>query len=715
MSEAKLQNNIRIKASSHFTAPLNRLKFHSRQPSKESQDSKLEVVRIKSISRSTVGSPNKKKDKDNETGKNFHFSSSLSNLHQKKIELEQNFTSSHYENFKKKMLVMVKQDEALLNSKPLEMIPFESQPKEANFNLSIWKFYDEVVSLAESKPTYLKVAANTIVRVKVDSTKKRLPAMVEFAQASNDTEILLSLNKNPSPDNYDVKAKGNKILIPAKYQKDLTSQFSIRLAIIVKKTVFSELQVFFSHPTQKISFTPIVSRAALKDYSEYFSFNLNTPRPDAKKRMAGTFIQLNKMRQSCTSLAQTVSDKAVASQKLMKRIAEAQSKKEELAEIKTERLKENMDKFIKIQIERDIIVAKVLKEASRSAFSKAWTINIWMYRLLRLIKERYFALKFHKFVYQRIEKRISRIQRFWKQSRTFVYTRNEGIHENPDFIIVRKIMNMTCIVNRANIRQRSTEVVGRFLQKAKRPLKIRYHLFEKNLYYIGLVNRLKKHMRVKKELFSQFLQELEKAKNELSIMEKAQGHMFASAYYHLIEDEDKKVLFGFVFNYNLLGYLQNGLSKIKKCSPERFNYLLEHGSERTVGIQKIEEIDRMSKLRDFVYRHPSYQLFESTQRNLESGKYDNYLEMSEGRRNKLARRQTISIGKKQKSIEETRVALLQSLEKQEMKTILSNFLGPLDGQKLVLNYPKKFYMVLIYTMLEFQYGKQIILMSDLSK
>lgn len=619
----------------------------------------------------------------------------------------------HYDNIKQKVLNMALQDEQLLSLPENKVNKLVVRSQDV-FELSLWKSYGNIVTLSEDKPQFLKVGSSTYVRVRVECTNKTLPAMIKFTNAPNDTIILYSANRTPTPNIFEISANGNKLLIPKKHQADMTKQFSIRVTILVKQMTCSELIVCFAHYTPKLIFQPTISKSELKNYREYFSIKLHRPRKRFTEDRAGdqqSLLELNKTVISIASQQQLQSLRSLHSSQLQTKIKDAQIKKQEYFKQKEVRLRDSLDKHIKLQRERDLVVKRVHIEAGKLAMIKAWIINNYYFKVILSVKGRLFALKFQQMILKTKDRKAKVVQRLWREVRGRQST--ECTDNKTNFMIIKTVLNMKCRQRADEAMCESTRIAGIFFGKSFVPVVSRIGMFNLACYFVGVKNKIKTHIRTKKLLQEQFYSTFEKTRIELSIMEKAQGNLFVSLYYHLIEAADMEDIFDFVFNYNLLSFLQSKSQKIKQCDASRYESLVVE--RQRAMILRINHIAIFDKLKEYLANHKFYILFEKTQENLANSKFDHMLELSEGKRHKLSRRDSIKLfGKEKKDmnkmakIQVEKDALLKTLENKELKSIVTSFLGPMADQRLSISYPKKFFMVLMCTMIDHLYHKEAI-------
>ena len=595
------------------------------------------------------------------------------------------------------------------------------EPDNSDARLKLWKRFEKPVILEEGTKQVVKASSKSILLLRVNSLNKVLPAMVEISKAEPDTEFYVAFNRNPSSMRFDLKAQGNRVLIPEKFSGEMTDPYSIRVMVLLHHCIVSEVFVAFVHPKPKVIVNPEIDKYRYYNYSEYFKICLQKSSRPRTRRQGQSPTHLARSVASGLSLTKLQPDGKAESRRLQERILEAQKKKVECHEKKQELLHQDQDKFIKLKRRNELIMNLIVDRAVQLGTKNAWARFLLFYRTIDEVRGR-FIMK--KMVYMMESKKLSRIRAFQKTWRKANNEKREAamaldpIAGSADLVIAKKALLLLLNHQKARARRRACMFVGFFLSRVFKAVSLNNKIFQYTSQYTVMKNKFRRHMRTKRELLGKFSNEFKQVMRDLILTEGIFGKNYLQVNQALISDENKAEMFDYIFNFYLLGFLQSRMKKIRKCDPVTADQLIVT-QEQKASIQRIPQLYPMKGIAVYLQKHKLRYLFERVEENIRTGKYESSSEFgADSRINSRApivRQSSLkdkSLGSgyfRDKAQEEAeRERLLSMIEQKNLKPMFDSFIASYSQVKLTISYPRSFFVSLIYTTLDILYARDTI-------
>lgn len=349
--------------------------------------------------------------------------------------------------------------------------PIENNKDELHITkngLEGFKPHVKPIVLFEHKNLFLKTFANTYVLVKVDMVNQKLPALVFAPDAPPETEFFLGINYTPTPISYLERSQGNRIIINQSYQGEITKPFSIKILILAIKPISSDIAVYFLHEIPKLELKPLIKKADLHNYKDYFDIALHKPRSEVEEEESSpsqpqssqmfstpekpaqthryraslqmtnfsahsrhnstvTAVDKNIQAQGVFSRIKVVEAHHLTAAKLDDKISEAKKKKADFLEKKCELIKVRLQKAEMAAKEKDEMLNVMVRVANKQAFVKAWTINLYLVTFATLLREKFVKHKLVVSFKKRINKKLSFIQKLWRLTQLKKYSELSNI------------------------------------------------------------------------------------------------------------------------------------------------------------------------------------------------------------------------------------------------------------------------------------------------
>ena len=597
--------------------------------------------------------------------------------------------------------------------------------------LGSWRTYEKALILSDGGKQVIKVSSKTMLNVRVATTGKLLPAMFQITKAEPDTEIYVSFNRNPSSIQYDIKAEGHRVFIPQQYQKEIDNRsYGIRILVLFHHTTVSQTFFSFAPTKTKPVVIPEIERIDLNDYKEYLNISLHKktrsklPSGIAQSSRNNHYRSVSTIsfgnHNSLEFMNKQLSDniRKENCQKLSFKIKEVQKKKEELLKEKNTHLKNGIDKFLKQKQKNEVIFTVIIDKANKIGVQNAWAHFYRFYRVMDMVRQRFLKTKLVLFIQNKKVNRIKLFQRKWKE---FMKKKCESdpLHNKKGGALAIGISKMAIGLYlkqaKGKVIDNACNVIGCFGKNIFNAFSLNNKIFDYTATYTILKNKFRKHMRLKKELFTKFCTEFRQISKDLIITEGIFCRNYLSIYLGLISETDLREMFDYIFNYNLLSFINTKIRKIKKCSNQQADRLICTPMHK-LSIQRPDELSYMPTLKAKIEGHKHRKMFLQIEENIKDKKYEASTQYSvESRissRSSLIQKFSFKENSQNKSnmrekeeMEEDKERILKLIDKKNLKQVFEIFLSSGNHSKFSITYSKNFFVSLIYTSLEMIYFK----------
>lgn len=559
-----------------------------------------------------------------------------------------------------------------------------------------------LLHVVEGKLMNTKVVPDCLYRFQIDGLGKTLPAMFQLDGASPETSLLVGFGHWPTPQKHDISTTGFRVYIGPEWQSSFVDRYSIRVCIIVKQPIRTQAWVAFSKQAPKLELPPpSVKRSQLNDFSRYLNISLHPapPRvrpPDWKK----SFLMANKESQRLESKQKHLFEIKTSSQVLESKIQTALTKKDQNLEQKKQHLVAQMDRKEKEQLHKSLLISKVAGQAQQVAKLKAWLVNLVHCQVLSDLRGMVIQRKTALLMKRLQQRKAETIQRLWKAA---VSSKESPAKEKDELSRIRLVLGIAAggVSNKA--RRESAAACGVFFQALHFSIRLNHKCFEYSSQFTILQNKMKRHMRVRQELFRKFLQEFDKCGKEAMVYDRTRGDSYLTENLFKITANQKEAIFDYLFNFSLIGFMKTRLKLLH--ADEEDNKYAGTGLYAVRGFPGIQ---------GYLQRHELAAVFSKVDQDFKAGLFEDYTDMKhQGTKLSFASRSSASFSRgeskrfEKKAQDTHRTALLRMIENKDLQKVFQTFIGPQANDTLTLSFPRAYYAGIHLRLLESTVGREL--------
>lgn len=559
------------------------------------------------------------------------------------------------------------------------------------------------IQVSEGKMMPFKGAAGVLQRFQIDSLGKHLPCMFQVDGAPPETTILLSFGRWPTPQKHDISTSGHRMYIGPEWEHALVERYAMKICVIPKHLLRSQAWTAFTKQSVKVEAPPpSTKRNRLLDYSQYLDIKLHPapprPRPSPWKK---SFLLSNIESQRFESKQKHLFDIKSRTDSLAEKIHGALSKKEENIQDKKSQLISQLDRKEKERQQKQVLLEKVATRAQKVAQVKGWILNLSHCRVLLDLKGMLMTRKTALILQKMKARKAQLIQDVWKMC---VAKRDEEVKELQELQRIRLILGIATGTVRKRVREQSAQVCGVFFQALHFCIRLNNKCFEYSSQFTVLQNKMKRHMRVRHELYKKFVLELDKCGKEAMIYDKTRGDSYLADNLFKITEQQKRAVFDYLFNHSLIGNLQ---SKLKKL----------HSEEEDAQYQDspLASVKGFPGIKRYLSNHELAGIFSKVDKDFKAGVFEAYTDMrTQGSKLSFASRSSASLARQEtkrfekKAQDQHKAALLRMIENKDLKKVFQTFIGPMDSEALSLSYPRSYYVGIHLKLLEATYPRDYV-------